>query len=132
MGHTLQKNIFIKSMIEPCLKFSWFHVDVFTTKKRDEWLKIMKKERDLIITPVNSISDLPNDTQVTANEYIADFEHPTLGPIKVVGVPVKLSKTPGSIRLPAPEFGQHTEEVLIDLLDYSWEDIAKLKDDEVI
>lgn len=105
---------------------------VFATKIREEWLSLMKNERDLVVSPVNSISDLPNDPQVVANEYIVDFDHPTLGPIKVVGVPVKLSKTPGSIRLPAPEFGQHTEEVLIDILGYSWEEIAHLKDEEVI
>jgi crotonobetainyl-CoA:carnitine CoA-transferase CaiB-like acyl-CoA transferase len=105
---------------------------VFATKTLDDWLKLMKDERELIVTPVNSISDLKNDPQVIANEYIVDFDHPTLGAIKVVGVPIKLSKTPGSIRLPAPEFGQHTEEVLIDVLGYSWEEIAKLRDEEVM
>jgi crotonobetainyl-CoA:carnitine CoA-transferase CaiB-like acyl-CoA transferase len=105
---------------------------VFATKTREDWLKLMKDERELIVTPVNSISDLKNDPQVIANEYIVDFDHPTLGAIKVVGVPIKLSKTPGSIRLPAPEFGQHTEEVLIDVLGYSWEEIAKLRDEEVM
>jgi crotonobetainyl-CoA:carnitine CoA-transferase CaiB-like acyl-CoA transferase len=50
----------------------------------------------------------------------------------VAGLPVRLSETPGSLRLPAPEFGQHTEEVLIDLLGYDWDEIARLKDAEVI
>jgi CoA:oxalate CoA-transferase len=45
---------------------------------------------------------------------------------------VRLGATPGSVRLPAPEFGQHTEEILCELLGYSWEQIATLRDQEVI
>ena len=48
------------------------------------------------------------------------------------GIPVRLSETPGQIRLPAPEFGQHTEEVLTELLGYTWDDIARLRADGVI
>jgi crotonobetainyl-CoA:carnitine CoA-transferase CaiB-like acyl-CoA transferase len=69
---------------------------------------------------------------VQANGYVTTFEHPTFGPTRAVGVPVRLSETPGSIRLPAPEFGQHTEEVLTELLGYSWDDVARLKDAQVI
>ena len=50
----------------------------------------------------------------------------------VVGLPVRLSETPGSIRMAAPEFGQHTEEVLLDVCGYSWEQIEELKNEEVI
>jgi crotonobetainyl-CoA:carnitine CoA-transferase CaiB-like acyl-CoA transferase len=45
---------------------------------------------------------------------------------------VRLDKTPGSVKCEAPEFGQHTEEVLMDLAGYSWEEIAALKEKEVI
>ena len=105
---------------------------VFASKPRDEWMKILKKGGDFIYTVVNSISDLPSDPQVLANDYVVDFDHPTMGPIKVVGQPVTFSKTPGSVRAPAPEFGEHTEQILIDLLGYTWEDIAQLKEEEVI
>jgi CoA:oxalate CoA-transferase len=50
----------------------------------------------------------------------------------VVGIPVRLSATPGTLRLPAPEFGQHTEEVLTEVLGYSWEDVGRLRESEVI
>jgi crotonobetainyl-CoA:carnitine CoA-transferase CaiB-like acyl-CoA transferase len=43
-----------------------------------------------------------------------------------------LSETPGQVRTPAPQFGQHTEEILIDLLRYSWDRVADLRKDEVI
>ena len=70
--------------------------------------------------------------QVLANDYIVDFNHPVMGPIQVVGVPVKFSQTPGSVRREAPELGQHTEEVLLEVGGYTWEDIEKLRDEKAI
>ena len=106
---------------------------VFVTKTRDEWLRIFKEtSKDIVCTRVNSISDLVNDIQVLANDYIVDFNHPAWGRVKVVGIPVQLSKTPGRIQREAPEFGQHTEEVLHEILGYNWDEIAKLRDEEVI
>ncbi len=103
----------------------------FATKKQDEWSKIFKKN-GVIFAPVNNIKDLTQDPQVLANDYVTEFEHPALGPIKTVGFPIGLSKSPMSIRREAPEFGQHTEEILTEVLDFSWEDIVALKDEEVI
>jgi len=105
---------------------------IFASKPRDEWMTILKNGGDFIYTIVNSINDLPDDPQMVANNYVVLYDHPAWGPIKVVGVPVRLSKTPGDPQGAAPEFGEHTEQVLIDLLEYSWEDIARLKEQEVI
>jgi crotonobetainyl-CoA:carnitine CoA-transferase CaiB-like acyl-CoA transferase len=106
--------------------------EVFARRPRAEWLRVLAEGGDFIVTIVNSVDDLPDDPQVQANQYVTTFEHPSFGPTQVVGVPVRLSETPGSVRLPAPEFGQHTEEILTDLLGYSWDDIAQLRDREVI
>ncbi len=103
----------------------------FLTKKRGEWIKIFK-ENGVIFAPVNNIKDLTEDPQVIANDYVTEFEHPALGPIRTVGFPIGLSKTPMSIRREAPEFGQHTEEILTEVLDYSWEDVGALRDEEVL
>ncbi|MCX8072133.1 MAG: CoA transferase [Candidatus Binatia bacterium] len=105
---------------------------IFATRPRAEWVEILRKGGDFIFTVVNTVDDLPDDPQVVANDYIVPFDHPRFGPTKVVGLPVQLSATPGSIRLPAPEFGQHTEQVLIDLLGYTWDEVAALKEREVI
>ena len=105
---------------------------VFATKPRDEWITLLRAGGDFIFTIVNSVDELPNDPQVLANNYITDFDHPQFGKTQVVGMPLRLSQTPGSVRLPAPEFGQHTEEILTDLLGYSWEQVGKLKDQAVI
>jgi crotonobetainyl-CoA:carnitine CoA-transferase CaiB-like acyl-CoA transferase len=81
---------------------------------------------------VNSVDELPDDPQVRANDYVIDFAHPHFGTTQVVGIPVRLAETPGTVRLPAPEFGQHTEEILTGLLGYSWEQVGALKEREVI
>jgi len=106
--------------------------NIFITKTRDEWLNILEKAGDLNFQPVNSISEVVSDPQVLSNEYVTDFNHPVFGKIKALGIPVKFSKTPGQITREAPEFGQHTEEVLTEVLGYTWDDITKLKQEEVI
>ena len=67
-----------------------------------------------------------------ANSYITDYDHPELGKTQVVGVPVILSETPGNPRGRAPELGENTELILTDLLGYSWEEVAKLREGGVI
>lgn len=106
--------------------------DVFAKKPSHEWLDILQRSGDLIFTLVNAIDDLPEDPQVIANDYVVDYEHPRFGPIKVLGNPVRFSETPGDPRGAAPELGEHTEQVLIDVLGYNWEKIGELGDAKVI
>jgi crotonobetainyl-CoA:carnitine CoA-transferase CaiB-like acyl-CoA transferase len=106
--------------------------EAFATKPRDEWMKILRAGGDFIFCQVNSVDELPEDPQVKANDYVTDFDHPRFGMTKVVGMPLRLRETPGSVRLPAPEFGEHTEDVLVNLLGYSWEQVGELKEKEVI
>jgi crotonobetainyl-CoA:carnitine CoA-transferase CaiB-like acyl-CoA transferase len=105
---------------------------VFATRPRSEWIARLTPSGDFIVSIVNSVDDLPDDPQVIANGYVAAFEHPVHGPTRVVGMPIRLSETPGSVRLPAPEFGQHTEEILLEVLGYTWDDIARLREADVI
>jgi crotonobetainyl-CoA:carnitine CoA-transferase CaiB-like acyl-CoA transferase len=95
-------------------------------------MRTLKAGGDFIYTIVNSVNDLPDDPQMLANEYVVDYDHPAWGPIKVVGSPLILSRTPADPRGVAPEFGEHTEQVLIDLLGYSWDEVARLKEAQVI
>jgi len=105
---------------------------VFATKTRDEWETILAGAGDLIYQRVQRTLDLPNDPQVVANDYIVDFEHPALGHTKWLQTPVTYSRTPLSTRKMAPTLGQDTEEILIDLLGYTWEDIESLNTAGVI
>jgi len=104
----------------------------FASRPRDEWVRRLTEGGDFIFSIVNAVDDLPDDPQVRANDYVSTFDHPSFGPTRVVGIPVRLSDTPGELRLPAPEFGQHTEEVLTGLLGYPWEEIERLRALEVI
>jgi len=104
----------------------------FATRPRDEWLEILTKAGDLIVTPLNSIDEVPGDPQMKANGYIQEFDHPQFGTTEIIGHPVALSETPAQVQLPAPEFGEHTEQILIDVLGYTWDQITELREREVI
>jgi crotonobetainyl-CoA:carnitine CoA-transferase CaiB-like acyl-CoA transferase len=104
--------------------------ELFATATRDEWAKRLGR-RELIWEPVKDYGEVAADPQMQENEYIVDFDHPVYGPVKEVGLPVQLGQTPGKIRRPAPELGQHTEEVLLEA-GYSWEEIARLREEKVI
>ena len=106
--------------------------EIFAAKPRAEWMAILRAGGDFIFTVVNSVDDLPDDPQMRANGYIVDLDHPQFGKTPVVGIPVRLSETPGSVREPAPELGQHTEILLSELLGYDWDRIAALRERGVI
>ena len=100
----------------------------FATKTYDEWDQALTDGGDFIYAKVQDIGELENDPQVIANAYITDFDHPVLGNVKVCNHPNTYSETHTGIWREAPELGQHTEEVLVEELGYSWEDIEALKD----
>ncbi len=106
--------------------------EIFITKSTSEWMKLLKEAGDVICTPIQTIADVINDPQVLANDYVLECNHQVLGPVKVPGIPIQLSQTPGEVRCEAPEFGQHTEEVLIEVGGYSWEEVARLREEEII
>lgn len=103
---------------------------IFVTRTTAEW-KQRDQEVELVWQVVNSFAEAAADPQVSENEYVMDFDHPTAGWIKMVGFPVQLSKTPGKITAAAPELGQHTEEIMQEL-GYTWDEIVRLKDERVI
>lgn len=100
--------------------------DRFAEKTYEEWDQIFRKY-GFIYAKVQSIEDLKCDPQVIANNYITDFDHPAIGPIKVCNFPVAYSETPASIWKEAPELGQDTEAILIDELGYDWSDIERFQ-----
>ncbi len=96
----------------------------------EEWKPILDQYQ-LIYSPAQDPTDVAKDEQAWANDFFAEVEHPTLGKIKLVANPIKLSKMPSSIRTTAPQSGQHTEEVLLEN-GYTWDDIARFKKQELI
>jgi crotonobetainyl-CoA:carnitine CoA-transferase CaiB-like acyl-CoA transferase len=71
-------------------------------------------DNDVIAGPVNEYDEVFADPQVQHNEMVVEVDHHA-GPLRVGGVPVRLSETPGAVRLPPPALGQHTDEILREL-----------------
>jgi formyl-CoA transferase len=103
----------------------------FSQKNVDDWLADLVKA-GLPCGRINSIPEVFDHPQAQAREMILETEHASAGTVKLTGFPYKLSNTPAGLRLPPPMLGQHTEEVLTTLLDYSKADVASLRDREAI
>jgi crotonobetainyl-CoA:carnitine CoA-transferase CaiB-like acyl-CoA transferase len=100
-------------------------------RTRGEWIALLKAAA----VPCGSVRDLQevfDDPQVAARSMVAEIEHATAGVLKVLGTPLKLSDTPGTIRTPPPALGQHTESILVDDLGFSREQVADLRGKGVI
>ncbi len=102
----------------------------FAGDTRAAWLERLIAG-DVPCGPVQDYIEMGSDPQALENGYITTVDHPNLGSLRVVGSPVRLSETPASITMPAPELGQHTEEILLNL-GYDWEQIAALREAKVI
>ncbi|MCH2506149.1 MAG: CoA transferase [Dehalococcoidia bacterium] len=104
----------------------------FLTRTSAEWEESLRGSGDIIWERVQRNLDLPSDPQVVANDYIVQYDHPAIGLSNWLQTPVNYSKTPLSTRKMAPALGENTEETLVDLLGYTWDDIVALKDKNVI
>jgi CoA:oxalate CoA-transferase len=102
----------------------------FRSKSATDWLALLA-EYDVLAAPVYTYKDLFDDPQVAVNEMVVTQEHPVAGKIRVIGIPVKLTRTPGQIRTPAPLLGQHTEEILAGL-GYGTDEVARLRAERVV
>jgi formyl-CoA transferase len=81
---------------------------------------------------VRNLQEVFDDPQLAARAMIAEIEHATIGPLRTLGVPVKLSDTPGAVRTPPPTLGQHTDAVLQRDLGIEPEAISRLRAARVI
>jgi crotonobetainyl-CoA:carnitine CoA-transferase CaiB-like acyl-CoA transferase len=101
----------------------------FATRTTAEWLDRLRGR--VPCAPVNDVRQALADEQVLAREMIVEVDHPEFGPLREVRSPIR---TEGEIRHPAraPRLGEHTEEILADILSYSGSTIARLRAQGVI
>ena len=94
----------------------------FKDRTTADWLEQLE-EVGLPAGPVLSIKEMQQDPQAIARDMVPSTDHPVAGRVQTIGLPVKLSQTPGGVVRPAPLFGQHTREVLAEI-GYSADEIA--------
>jgi crotonobetainyl-CoA:carnitine CoA-transferase CaiB-like acyl-CoA transferase len=116
--------------VENRAKLSSILSEIFVTKNGKEWLTLFRKV-GIPCGPVNTIEKVVSDKQVVHREMLITIDHPMAGKIKIPGIPVKLSETPGTIKQPPPILSQHTEEVLTKM-GFSKTDIKKMRQENVI
>ena len=111
----------LKPMLDACLR----------VRTRADWIERLAAAG----VPCGSVRDLHEvftDAQLSARDMITQLTHPTIGPLRLLGVPIKLSGTPASIRTPPPTLGQHTELVLTKDLGLGASDIQALRASGVV
>ena len=97
--------------------------DIFSVRNADHWLALFEKA-GIPCGPIYTVGEVLNHPQVQAREMVVERPHPKLGKVKMTGVPIKLSDTPGEAGAAPPLHGQHTEEILREL-GYNAADLKK-------
>ncbi len=85
-----------------------------TTRNTGEWVDALLAA-GVPAGPLHDVQQVVDDPHTKAREMVVEMEHPEAGTVYGLGIPVKLSATPGSVRRPAPLLGQHTAEILAEL-----------------
>lgn len=104
---------------------------VFMEKTYEEWEALLLAN-DIPVGAINNIAQVTEHPQVQARKPFIEMNHPTVGRVRGVGSPVRLSKTPAEVRTPAPVHGQHTREVMREVLKLSDAEIEALQEKGVI
>ena len=100
--------------------------EVFLTRSYEEWEALLAGN-GVPVGIVNNLAEVLRHPQVKARGAMVEMDHPSVGKVPVVGVPARLSATPGSVRTPSPTLGQHTDQVLHELLGLGAAEIAALR-----
>ncbi|MBN2563403.1 MAG: CoA transferase [Phycisphaerae bacterium] len=105
--------------------------EVMAEKTCDEWVKLFV-EASIPCGPVNNMQSLFADPQVLHRGMIAEVPHATIGTLRLAGIPIKYSETPGTVRHPPPLLGEHTDEILTGVLGCPPEKIEALRRQGVV
>jgi crotonobetainyl-CoA:carnitine CoA-transferase CaiB-like acyl-CoA transferase len=111
----------LRSLLQPVIR----------QKTTAEWIERLRS-RGVPSGRIQSVEEVCEHPQVKAREMVVGVEHPTTGPIRVTGVPIKLSATPGAVDSPPPLLGEHTAEIMSDWLGTSEREVDGLRRDGVL
>ena len=104
--------------------------ETFITDTTSNWLKMLEEE-GVVAGPIYDMHQVYSDPQVLARKMLVDLDDSDLGTIHNIGIPVKLSATPGHIRIRAPMLGEHSAEVLLER-GFSQAEVAELLEAGVV
>jgi formyl-CoA transferase len=105
--------------------------EIFLQHETENWLKLLN-EADVPCAPVQTVDRVFASAQVRHRGMLVEVDHPTAGKLRLAGIPVKFSQTPGSIRLAPPLLGEHTDEILRSWLDLKSVEIDQLRSKHVV
>ncbi|MEE2609100.1 MAG: CoA transferase [Acidobacteriota bacterium] len=99
---------------------------VLRTRSRQTWIEDLTAA-GVPCGDVRNIAQVLADPQLAAREMVTELEHIVAGKIRVLGIPTKLSETPGTVKNPPPALGEHTDKVLEELLDINQAERSRLR-----
>ena len=120
-----KKRVMNRDQLVPLLE------EKIAARDSDEWISKFRGV-GMPCGRVNTMDRVFSHPQIKPRNMVVELDHPTARKVKLVGVPVKYSETPGSVRLPPPLLGQHTDQILSELLGYSQEKINGLRKEGVV
>ena len=104
---------------------------VFAKRTTRDWVDALE-QAGVPNGPINNLKQVFEEPQVIARGVRIEMEHPTAGKVPLVASPMRFSATPVEYKLPPPTLGQHTEEILRDVLKYDAAEIARLRAEKIV
>ena len=95
-------------------------------KTAQEWCDLFEKH-GIPYSPINNLQQICEDPHIAHRKMLVEIDQPLVGKMQICASPLKLSETPGEVYAPAPMLGQHSEEILREILGFPPERIAQLK-----
>jgi len=100
-------------------------------KTGPQWARVFETE-GIPYSPIHTLKDICEDPHIAHRGMLVEIEQPRIGKMRICGSPFRLSETPGKVYSPAPLLGEHSEQILRDLLGYTRKEIQQLKEEGVI